>query len=62
MKPNQDFYQYILPVIISGVFSLVICIIGKNWRRKNNKLASRETMETKNSDGSIIKRKIEIFK
>lgn len=56
------FQQSILPAIITGIFSLLVCLLTMWLSISENKLVSRETTETKNIDGSVTKRQMEIYK
>lgn len=59
---NSNFYIYILPVIVTGVLAIAGIIVNAMLSKNASKLASRETTETKNRDGSVTKRKMEIYK
>jgi hypothetical protein len=61
-RPNSNFYKYIFPVIVGGLFTIAGCIISAVMSKGENQLASRETTETRNLDGSVTKREMEIYK
>lgn len=56
------FQQYILPAIITGICGIVVCLITLLCTGEKEKLASREITETRHSNGTVIKRAMEIFK
>jgi hypothetical protein len=59
---TEIFYQYILPAIIGGVFLIAGIWYGHFLSDKNDKLSSREKTETKNPDGTVTTREMEIYK
>jgi len=59
---DSQFQKSVLLKIIGGVVTIIICVATHLLTRENDKLASREITETRNRDGSVTKRKMEIYK
>lgn len=59
---SSNFYIHILPVILAGVLAIAGIIVKAVLSKNGNKLASRETTETKTLDGTVTKREMEIYK
>jgi len=51
-----------MPVIVAGVFTLMGVLLGHYLDKGKDKLSSREVTETKNTDGSVTRRQLEIYK
>lgn len=59
---DSNFQKSILLKIIGGIVTIIICLVTHFLTRENDKLASREITETRNRDGSVTKREMEIYK
>lgn len=62
MEHSRTFKQYIVPAIIGGIFLLSSVLLGSYLSKNENKLSSKEVTETRNHDGSVTKRAMEIYK
>ncbi len=59
---SSDFNKYILPAIVTGLFLIASLIISYCLNKDDSRLLSREKTETRNADGTITKREMEIYK
>lgn len=63
MEPNSSIVKkYILPALI-GAFALLLCtVISTYFQKGDGKLSTREITETRTTDGTVTKRRVETFK
>lgn len=62
MEQSITYKQYILPAIIGGLFLLSSVFLASYLNKSENKLSSKEVTETRNHDGTVTKRAMEIYK
>lgn len=63
MNTSESYFKKIIaPILVGGLIPLLIWFLTYLTSREQAKLTSRETTEIRNLDGSVSKRKMEMFK